>query len=542
MDRKLIYSVILSCATVWGFHYFFGNKAPVDQGVVTVGQQGEVAAGQAIRVPAVENLHKTLQLDPNIDEQKSTSQELLVTLETDLVVATFSSFGGVLKNIAFKEHRGENNKPLQTLTQHKILEDSMLNNSCFLLAFEQNTPYDYLLIDRHQDNDKEVVVFGTQHAGWQVKKTYTLHKDSYKIDVALDFVPQGKVLPINPRLFFMAPFVTELTDNVVQPIILNERSASLEIKSLDDVQGLAWYWAGKRVIFGASDRYFGHMLVSDDNKFVQRAYYNVADKSAVMPILEGYQISEAKTCNLSFYIGPKVYDHLAAVDEQLSDIMSFGWLSWLCKLMLKLLDFVYKFVGNYGLAIVVLSILLRLPFLPLSFYSRGVMEEYQKHQPFIQRIRVKLKNNPQLLQQEIMRYHKDHNLPVAAPLIGCLPILLQLPVLFSLYRVLSNYLDLYQAPFYGWITDLSAKDPFYVLPVLMGLSMIWQQSLTPGGDGRQRVVMGFSALVMTVVFAGFPAGVVLYWFMNNILTIGEDYLRRLFVKKDNYAPTTIYKK
>lgn len=530
MDRKLIYSVILSCLTVWGFHYFFGHKAAVEQGVVAVGQQAEAVAGNAIRVPAVENLHKQLQLDPNINEQTSAGEEVLVTLKTDLVEATFSSFGGVLKSMSFLEHKGKQHEPLQTLAAHKVLEESKLKHSCFLLAFEENTPYNYSLLDHQQDTDKEVVVFGTQYAGWQIKKSYTLYKDSYKVDVALDFIPRGNVQPLNPRLYFMAPYNAELVDDVIQPIMLNERNASLDIKTLDDVQGLAWYWAGKRIIFGASDRYFAHTLVSDDNKFVQRAYYNIVDQSAVTPILEGYQVTEAKTCAMSFYVGPKVYDHLAAVDEQLTDIMSFGWLSWLCKLMLKLLDYVYKFVENYGLAIVVLSILLRLPFLPLSFYSRGVMESYQKHQPFIQRIRVKFKNNPQQMQQEIMRYHQDHNLPVAASLIGCLPILLQLPILFSLYRVLSNYLDLYQAPFFGWIVDLSAKDPLYVLPILMGLSMVWQQSLTLGSDGRQRVVMGFSALVMTVVFAGFPAGLVLYWFMNNILTIAEDYLRRLVVR------------
>ena len=117
-------------------------------------------------------------------------------------------------------------------------------------------------------------------------------------------------------------------------------------------------------------------------------------------------------------------------------------------------------------------------------------------------------------------------------MIGCLPMLLQIPLLFSLYRVLGNYLDLYQAPFFGWIVDLSAKDPYYMLPVLMGATTILQQHFTPtpGGDGKQKVVMTFFAIVMTIVFASFPAGLVLYWLMNNLLTAAEGYIQQRFFK------------
>ena len=154
------------------------------------------------------------------------------------------------------------------------------------------------------------------------------------------------------------------------------------------------------------------------------------------------------------------------------------------------------------------------------------MEDYQKFQPTINRIRAKYKQDLRKQQEEVMRFHKEHNLSPATPMVGCLPLLIQLPILFSLYRVLNNYLSLYQAPLFGWIQDLSAKDPYYILPILMGVTMFLQQQMSPVTDSKQRVMMMFMPVVVTAVFINFPAGLVLYWFMNNLLTVAEDLLRK----------------
>jgi YidC/Oxa1 family membrane protein insertase len=215
------------------------------------------------------------------------------------------------------------------------------------------------------------------------------------------------------------------------------------------------------------------------------------------------------------------------VDDRLDGLMSFGWLSFVCKLLLKLLEWLFGYFGNYGLAILVMGLLLRFPLIPLSVYSRRKMEIYQKFQPTIAKIRQKYRHDVKMQHEELMRFHQEHNLSAATPIMGCLPMLIQLPILFALFRVLGNYLDLYNAPFYGWILDLSSKDPYYVLPILMGASMMWQQWLTPTTDEKQRVIMMFMTLVFTVFFAKAAAGLVLYWLVNNVVTIGEDYLRRL---------------
>ena len=227
-------------------------------------------------------------------------------------------------------------------------------------------------------------------------------------------------------------------------------------------------------------------------------------------------------------MGPKVYDELVRVDERLGSVAASGWFAWIIKLMLKFLDFVSKYVSNLGLAIIVLAVLLKLPLTPLTIYSSIKMERYQKHAPIISRIRAKYRSDTQIQLQEVTKYHQEHNISPSTPLIGCLPMLIQLPVMYALLDILNNYIQLYQAPFFGWIVDLSAKDPFYIIPILMGVSMLWQQAMAPVSDEKQRVLMFFVSIVMTVVFAGLPVGLVLYWLINNLLTIIENYVRRWF--------------
>ncbi len=168
--------------------------------------------------------------------------------------------------------------------------------------------------------------------------------------------------------------------------------------------------------------------------------------------------------------------------------------------------------------------------MPFTILGRKKMEEYQRYQPQISRIRMKYKNDLRLQQEEIMKFHKDHNISPTAPLLGCLPFLIQLPILFALNKVLTGYLDLYQAPFFGWIKDLSSKDPYYVLVILMGLSMLWLQRMSPITDSKQKVINMFMPIIMTALFMNFSSGLVLYWLTNNVLMIGETYLRKLIFK------------
>ena len=187
--------------------------------------------------------------------------------------------------------------------------------------------------------------------------------------------------------------------------------------------------------------------------------------------------------------------------------------------LLIVLKFIYNYVGNYGIAIIILTILIKIIFWPLGNKSYKSMKEMQKLQPKMQELREKYKDDKQKLSQETMALYKTHKVN---PLGGCLPIVIQIPVFFGLYKVLLYAIELRHSPFFFWIQDLSAKDPYYITPIVMGATMFMQQKMTPTmGDPMQAKIMLFMPVVFTFLFLNFPSGLVIYWLFNNIISIGQ---------------------
>ncbi|MBD3231569.1 membrane protein insertase YidC [Candidatus Dependentiae bacterium] len=518
MDRKLLFAMGLTIATLMIFHYF---NTPDHKNKTTV--PVDVRPGQSYKVPTAQDLAQPINTEIDFVDKKISQKEEIKKIDTDLYEISFSNYGGVISTVDFKKHLGKKDVPLRTIHHKNFYERE---DSAFLLALDEKTPYFYNFKETKELEDSHYITFEAVTSDWIINKIYKVHKKIYKIDLELVFEPKSKeIKSIQPRLFFPAPIVAEISDDKLEGFTMDVSGESVR-KVYEKELDQAWVMPS---IFGAEDKYFAHCLEKDPNSFVQRAFFKFANKK-IYPVLQGPVISQKSSWNISFYVGPKLIDDLTAVDPRLEGLLYFGWLSWLCKLLLKLLEWIYSFLGNFGFAIILLTILIKMPFLPLSITSKKKIDEYQRYQPTINRIRMKYKNDLKLQQAEIMKFHKDHNLSPTTPFFGCLPFLIQMPILFALYRILNGYLDLYQAPFIGWITDLSSKDPYYVLPILMGGSMIWQQLLTPMIDARQKVMMFFLPVIMTYIFTGFPAGLVLYWLMNNLLMISEDYLKKMIYK------------
>jgi len=190
--------------------------------------------------------------------------------------------------------------------------------------------------------------------------------------------------------------------------------------------------------------------------------------------------------------------------------------------LLVVLKFFYQYTGNYGVAIIILTILIKILFHPLTRKQYESMREMQKIQPKMQAIREKFKNDKERMNREVMDLYRTHKIN---PLGGCWPMLLQIPVFFALYKALLNSIELRHAPFMLWIQDLSEKDPCYVTPIIMGVTMFLQQKMTPAaGDPNQQKMMMFMPIIFTFLFLSFPSGLVLYWLVNNILTIGQQFV------------------
>jgi YidC/Oxa1 family membrane protein insertase len=250
--------------------------------------------------------------------------------------------------------------------------------------------------------------------------------------------------------------------------------------------------------------------------------------------------------NVSYqiYFGPKSLKVLSGMDNHLDAAIDFGWFDFIAKPSLWVMNFLYGYIPNYGIAIIVLTILIKILLFPLSHKSYKSMNEMKKLQPLMSEIREKYKDDKKKMNEEMMTLYRTYKIN---PMGGCFPMLIQIPVFIALYRMLYEAIELRHAPFFGWINDLSSPDrlhlfdisyvpfmqPPYGIPVLtivMGATMFLQQKMSPPpGDPAQAKMMMLLPLVFTVIFINFPAGLVIYWLTNNILSIAQQY----YISKKN---------
>ncbi len=313
---------------------------------------------------------------------------------------------------------------------------------------------------------------------------------------------------------------------------------------------------------GFTDKYWMSVLIPDPNEPINVNYrhgnngrdsYRAGYVGQVFKILPGQSINY----NGKIFAGAKKLDILSDYSKELSiprftDAIDWGWFAFLTKPVSYAINWFYGYAGNFGLAIIAFTILMRLILFPLAHASFKSMAKMKKLQPEMQRLKETYPNDRQKMQQELMALYKREG---ANPVAGCLPILVQIPIFFSLYKVLFVTIEMYHAPFYGWIHDLSAPDPLGILtvfgliswdvpgflsiinigilPIIMGLTMWLQQKLNPApADPTQAKIFALLPFVFTFVLAGFAAGLVLYWSVNNILSIAQQWFiqRKILAK------------
>jgi YidC/Oxa1 family membrane protein insertase len=225
--------------------------------------------------------------------------------------------------------------------------------------------------------------------------------------------------------------------------------------------------------------------------------------------------------NYQIYLGPKDEDRLKALGVGAEKLTDFGYFTIVAKPLLWFIRLTHKVTGNYGIDIIIISILIKIIFLPLTQISMKSMKEMQKVQPEMSRLKEQYKNDKAKLQQEIMLLYKRRKIN---PMSGCLPMLIQIPVFIALYNALQNGIEMRHAPFFLWIVDLSAKDPIYITPIIMGATMFIQQKMTPSAaDPAQAKMFLLMPVMFTFLFLNFPSGLVLYWLVNNVLSIAHQY-------------------
>ncbi len=256
------------------------------------------------------------------------------------------------------------------------------------------------------------------------------------------------------------------------------------------------------------------------SKAVAAHFEDAAHKRRIEEAFVGLTDGHVYRAHFKYFIGPKDIDLLRAADHHLDKALDFGMLHFLAVPMLRFLRWSHGWTGSWALAILLLTVLVKLVLLPLTHRSFVQMEKMRQLKPHMDAIREKYGNDQQKLNQEMMALYKTHKVN---PLGGCLPMLVQMPVWFALYRTIYASVDLYRAPLFGWIRDLSAPDPYFVLPALLGVMMFLQQKVTPTTvDSAQAKVMGtVMPIVFTLMMLFLPSGLVLYIFMNTVLSMGQ---------------------
>ena len=506
MDKRTLIAIVLSIAILVGYQYFFVK--PVPQKPVT--EQAKTAQQEEKKQEAVKPV--------SVPAAAAPSGEKEIKVETDLYSATLSSAGGTIKKWELKKYKDKDGLAVTLQKGQSIIPPLSIGsrNNFDLPAVNLRVSGKDINLDKNTNAGSVVFEYATPE--YSIRRTYTFYHDSYKFDLKDEiagfpeyWITVGADFGIHDRKDESAH---------LGPVILKDADRiELNAKKLKEGKS---YQGGLKWI-AQEDKYFFAAVVP----------VTPIDEAKAWKVQEASIVAfkgKSGVNNFIVYAGPKEHDKLKELNLGLEHIIDFGFFSIISRPLFWLLKKFYAVAGNYGWAIILLTIVTRIPFIPLINKSQQSMKKMQDIQPKMNELREKYKKDPQKMQKETMELYKKYKVN---PLGGCLPMLLQIPVFFALYKILSIAIELRGAPFMLWVTDLSAKDPYYVLPIVMGITMVIQQKMTPStADPKQQKIMMFMPVIFTFMFLNFASGLVLYWLINNIFGIIQQlYVNRKIAKE-----------
>lgn len=375
-------------------------------------------------------------------------------------------------------------------------------------------------------------------SGIEIQKRLTFHADRYQAEVALTVRNLAATeVAVEPRLVWgpgLRNSLDKKNSTLQAPTMwLDGKRVQEDLAKVNGQKALPGdlSWAALQ------DTYFAAALLPGDkglSAFVMKA----AGDQPVVGVAAAKQVlppAGRTSVSARLFAGPKDLDILKGAGQNLDNLVDLGWFDFLARPALWLLKFLYRFTGNYGIAIILITVLQKIAFHPLTHKSLKSMQAMQAIQPKIQALQERYKNNPQKKQEETMSLYKKHGVN---PMGGCLPMLVQIPIFIALYNALSSSVEMWQARFL-WIRDLTQPDSLFsvavwggydfhanILALLMGVSMWVQQKMSPpAGDPRQaQMMLWMMPILFTFMFWSFPSGLVLYWLVNNILQVGQQWL------------------
>ncbi len=500
MQKRMILATVFSLLFFVVYALLFPPQ-PLPQAQTAQEQQAKQTAAPQVKTANDTKKSVTAKTSGN-------TEATLVTLDAEGFTMKIDSLGRISSKV-MKGHKytDENENPVEVVNQYlmpKPLEvrfnDSELNKEAFTTAYSADVSTASVSADR------PVQVTMTQKlSSVTLTKKITFYADGhYDVNIELS----------DEKRFFLAPGFRPAVDVdgfTIHGALVETSNDIVNILEDGEVSKLESY-KGVRIA-SAFDRYYATMFYAPKGNL----------SIVVSPSTDGQEnpilfVEGDKLMNFHGYIGPKEYATLNAIQPFLTDALEYGFFTWISAPMFWLLQWLFNLVGNWGWAIVLVTIITRIVLYPLSYKGMVSMHKLKQIAPLMKDIQKKHKGDPQKLNAAMMALYKKHG---ANPLGGCLPLLLQIPIFFAIYRVLLNSIELQDAEWILWINDLSNMDPYFILPIIMGATMYYQQKITPTNftDPMQEKIFKFLPLIFTLFFFTFPAGLVLYWAVNNILTI-----------------------
>ncbi|MDD4855937.1 MAG: membrane protein insertase YidC [Sulfuricurvum sp.] len=502
-NQRLLLAVALSFAFFIGYTTLFPPKAPngadANSSVQTTSTVTQAAA-----------VNSTDSNKSDFSTVKTVTSDTLTTVnakEFSLKVDTLGRISSVLlKNI---KHDGKDGKLAELIPVEGAKPLQMRFADETLDALAQKTPFSSNVDDIVLgENGKAEVTFTQVLPSLTIMKKVTFFSDGhYEANINLSEDKKyslylGQHPKINDKMMTVIGGMVYAGDKLTT-IFKDGNVEGREIFS--DVH-----------LVSAFDQYYATIMYGFDKSTQVVVERDINDNP--VSYLEG-----SKAFAFKGYIGPKEYKALNAIDPVLVNAIEFGFFTFVAAPIFKVLMWLYGIFGNWGWSIIALTALIRMVLYPLTQKGMVSMQKIKEIAPRIKEIQEKYKGDPQRMNAAVMEMYKKHG---ANPLGGCLPLVLQIPVFFAIYRVLLNAVELQGASWILWVNDLSRMDPYYILPILMGATMYYQQKITPSNftDPLQEKIFKFLPIIFTFFFFTFPAGLVLYWFINNIFSIAQQYL------------------
>jgi YidC/Oxa1 family membrane protein insertase len=544
MERRVFVAILLSFAVLYGYQALF---VPPQKPAVNVVEPKERSAEPLPPPAASPTVEKPSEPDPEAQISEAAEREIVVDTATSQIV--LSNRGGRILHWRLKDYRDGAGAPVDlvpsdvppdqprpfTLVVDDAAVTHRLNNALYRVTGDNGGRVD-------ASSQAKAIDFEYQDAsGLHVRKAFRFDAKNYVVAFSSNVMSGGG--EINPTIAW-GPGLSDagatagggsfFTGNYVQPPqAIYHKDGDVERVAASNVLEQPAVDGPFRFV-GIDDHYFLGAAVNPDQVRVEFKPVTLPGEGETQRQLlaASYRFPQPPH-DVRFFVGPKQFDALQSADPELVRAIWFGVFGFLAVPLLTALKWVYAFVGNYGWAIIILTILINLAIFPLRHKSLVSMRKMQALQPQLKAIQdryagLKMTDpGRQKMQTEIMGLYKEKGVNPAS---GCVPMLLTLPVLFAFYSLLSQAIELRGASFGGWIKDLSAHDPLYITPVLMGLTMFWQQKVTPStADPAQQRVMMMMPLMFGFMFLWAPSGLVLYWFVGNLFAIGQQYFTNWWI-------------